>query len=657
MAAVHDTDLRIVRFRWRAWLALAAVVAALALLALRAWHLQVREHERYTQQAEGNRTAVVPIVPPRGRIVDRHGIVLAENLPVFALEVVPARTPDLDATLQRLGELVTLTPRDLQRFRRLLAESKRHESIPLKTRLSEDEMARVAAHLWALPGVDIQARQQRRYPLGPTAAHVIGYIGRISQRDREAMEDWPEERVANYRGSTHIGKLGVEAAQEERLHGRTGFERLETSATGRAVRRLDMTPPQPGETVRLSLDIRLQHLVERLYGQRRGALVALDVHSGEVLALVSMPSFDPNLFVDGIDADTWRSLNDAPERPLFNRALRGTYPPGSTYKPFMALAALELGLRTPQTVVNDPGYWVLGNHRFRSHGETALGPVDLRRSIVLSSNVYYYTLAHEMGVQAIHDFMAPLGFGQLTGIDLPGEARGVLPSPAWKRATYRRAEQQRWHPGETISLGIGQGYNSFTMLQLATAMATLAAGGQRPTPHVVMDTQAPGAESAAPATRVPPAGQRLALRPENIQVVLEAMAAVPIEGTSARAFAGAPYRSGGKTGTAQAVTIGQREKYDARRLAEFQRDHSLYVAFAPAEAPRYALAVIVENAGFGAAHAAPIARRVFDYLLLGLYPSEDDIAATQRGQSAAPIGTPRRIADVPWPPPIQSTAP
>ncbi|TSE29710.1 Peptidoglycan D,D-transpeptidase MrdA [Tepidimonas thermarum] len=656
MTEYQDADTRIAQFRWRAWVALAAVVAAFGALALRAWHLQIREHERYAAQAEGNRTAVLPIVPARGHIVDRNGVVLAENLPVYALEIVPARTPDLEATLQRLGELVTLAPRDLQRFRRLLGESKRFDSIPLKTRLSEEEMARVAARLWELPGVDIQARQLRRYPLGPTAAHVLGYIGRISQRDREAMDDWPEEKVANYRGSTHIGKLGVEAAQEDRLHGRTGFERVETSAAGRAVRRLDVTPPQAGQTVRLSIDVRLQHLIERLYGERRGALVVLDTHTGEALALVSMPTFDPNLFVDGIDSDNWRALNESVDRPLLNRALRGTYPPGSTYKPFMALAALELGLRTPQTTIYDPGYWTLGNHRFRSHGEHALGMVDLRRSIVLSSNVYYYTLAHEMGVQAIHDFMAPLGFGQLTGIDLPGEARGILPSPAWKRATYKRAEQQRWHPGETISLGIGQGYNSFTPLQLATATATLANGGTRVTPHVVLETRAAGPEGRITSSRPVVAGQALGYRREHVQVVLDAMAAVTTEGTSARAFAGAGYRSGGKTGTAQAVTIGQRDKYDPKRLAEFQRDHSLYIAFAPVESPRYALAAIVENAGFGAAHAAPIARRVFDYLLLGLYPSEDDIAATQNGQSAAPIGTPRRVDEVPWPPP-QGNAP
>lgn len=653
MTEYQDADVRIERFRWRARLALAAVVCAFGLVALRSWHLQVRMHERLAAQAEINRTAVLPIVPPRGRIVDRNGVVLAENLPVYALEIVPAHTPDLEATLARLRELVALSPRDLQRFQRLLGESKRFEPVPLKTRLTDDEMSRVAARLWSLPGVEIQARQLRRYPLGATAAHVLGYIGRISQRDRAAMEDWPEEKLANYRGSTHIGKTGVEYAQEERLHGRTGFERIEISAVGQAVRSLNVTPPQAGDTVRLSIDARLQHMIERLYGKRRGALVALDIPTGEVLALVSMPSFDPNLFVEGIDAESWRALNESIDRPLFNRALRGTYPPGSTYKPFMALAALELGLRTPQTIIHDPGYWVLGNHRFRNHGEQALGAVDLRRSIALSSNVYYYTLAYEMGVQAIHDFMAPLGFCQITGIDLPGEARGVLPSPAWKRAAYRKSGQQRWLPGDTVALGIGQGYNNFTMLQLATATAALASGGLRQTPHVVREILSNGPDGSVTATRVQAQGHALGYQAAHVRAVLEAMEAVTTEGTAAQAFAGAPYRSGGKTGTAQAVALRQNERYDAQRLAEYQRDHSLYIAFAPVQAPRYALAVIVENAGFGSVSAAPIARRVFDYLLLGLYPSEEDIAATQKGQSTAPIGTPRRIDDVPWPPPLQ----
>ena len=648
MTEFKDVQQQLTLFRQRAWVALAVVVVALGLIALRSFYLQVPRHDDFSSRAENNRTAVLPIVPPRGRIVDRHGVVMADNLATFSLEIVPAQTPDLDATLEALGQIVEIQPRDVRRFKRLVAESRRFDSLPLRNKLSHEEMSRVAAQLYRLPGVEIQARRLRQYPLGETASHAIGYIGRINQREKERMEDWPEERLANYRGTDHIGKLGVEQSYEDPLHGTTGFERVETSAAGRVVRQLDVSPPLPGDTLALSLDVRLQHLIERLFGERRGALVAIDPRNGEVLAFVSMPTFDPNLFVDGIDTESWRSLNESIDKPLLNRALRGTYPPGSTYKPFMALAALETGARKASTVVNDPGFWVFGNHRFRSHGEKNLGGVDLRRSIVYSSNVYYYTLANEMGVDAIHDFMQPLGFGQLTGIDLQGEARGILPSQAWKRAAYKRPEHQRWYAGETISLGIGQGYNSFTVLQLASAMATLANQGVRHTPHLVRATQQPG--SAGPTVLPREPGVNLGYRPEHVQAVLSAMEAVTQEGTSTRVFAGAAYRSGGKTGTAQAVTIGQKERYDARRLEEHQRDHSLYVAFAPVEQPQVALAVVVENAGFGAAHAAPIARRVFDYLLLCRYPSEDDIKATQQGLSAAPIGISRPVAEVPWPP-------
>ncbi|WP_101048127.1 penicillin-binding protein 2 [Macromonas nakdongensis] len=646
MTEFKDVQHQLALFRTRALVAMGLVGVCMGLVALRSFYLQVPRHDDLLHKAENNRTAVLPIVPQRGRIVDRHGVVLADNQATFSLEIVPAHTPDLDQTLATLGEIVEIQPRDLRRFRRLMAESRRFDSLPLRNRLSAEEMSRVAAQLYRLPGVDIQARRLRQYPLGDTGAHVIGYIGRINPREQELMLDWPEERQGNYRGTDHIGKLGVEQSHEDALHGTTGFERVETSAAGQAVRQLDVTAPVPGDTVNLSIDIRLQHLVERLYGQRRGALVAINPQNGEVLAFVSMPTFDPNLFVEGIDVDNWKALNESINRPLLNRALRGTYPPGSTYKPFMALAALETGARTPSTIVQDPGFWEFGGHRFRSGH--ANGPVDLRRSIVVSSNVYYYTLANQMGVDAIHDFMKPLGLGQLTGIDLPGEVRGVLPSQAWKRQTYKRAADQRWYAGETISLGIGQGYNSFTMLQLASAMATLANQGVRHTPHLTRTTQNPTAARATAVDR--PDGVSLGYRPEHVNTVLNAMEAVTQEGTSTRVFAGAPYRSGGKTGTAQAVTIGQRDRYDARRLEEHQRDHSLYLAFAPVERPQVALAVIVENAGFGAAHAAPIARRVFDYLLAGRYPSEEDILATQQGLTAAPIGQSRAIADIDWPP-------
>ena len=400
----------------------------------------------------------------------------------------------------------------------------------------------------------------------------------------------------------------------------------------------------PGHKLELTVDIRLQVLVEEMFGERRGALVAIDPRNGEVLAFVSKPTFDPNLFVEGIDVESWRELNESIDKPLLNRALRGTYPPGSTFKPFMALAALESGKRSASTTVMDGGTFQFGNHVFRSHGDAGLGPVDLHRSIVKSSNVYYYSLANEMGVDLIHQQLSPFGFGSRTGIDLEGEATGLLPSTEWKRRTYKRPEQQRWYAGETISLGIGQGYNNFTMLQLASAMATLASGGQRHAPRLVRAIEDPvsGTRSAPETT---PA-KSLALKPEHVEAVRRAMHAVTLEGTSARVFAGAPYTSGGKTGTAQAVGIRQNEKYNAARLEEHKRDHSLYVAMAPLQAPTIALAVVVENAGFGAEAAAPIARRVFDYLLLGQVPSQEDMAATRAGRSAAPAGTPRRAEDI-----------
>lgn len=645
MTELKDVELELSRFRARLLFAAALVLVCFALVAARLVYLQVLRHEELSARAENNRIAVLPIPPNRGLILDRNGIVVARNYAAYTLEITPSKVDDLDATIDALAELVDIGPSDRRRFKRLMEETKGLDSLPVRTRLSDEEVARFAAQRYRFPGVDVKARLFRHYPLGDVGSHVVGYIGRINQAEKKAMEDWPEEELANYRGTEYIGKLGVEQAYERELHGTTGFEEVETSAGGRAVRRLRSSPATPGHTVVLSIDIKLQALVEQLFGERRGALVAIDPRSGEVLAFVSKPTFDPNLFVEGIDVENWRALNESIDRPLLNRALRGTYPPGSTYKPFMALAALNTGTRSASQAILDTGVFVFGNHRFRSHGDTGLGMVDLRRSIVKSSNVYYYTLANEMGVDLIHDQMAPFGFGQLTGIDLLGEARGVLPSTAWKRNTYRRPEQQRWYAGETISLGIGQGYNSFTMLQLAHAMATLASGGQRYKPHVVREIRDAVTHEARAVNHEPLSP--LALKPEHVKVVLEAMYAVTQEGTSTRSFVGAPYRSGGKTGTAQAVSIRQNERYNAAKLAEYLRDHALYVAFAPVEAPRIAVAVIVENAGFGAQSAAPITRRVFDYWLEGLYPSEQDIAAVQRGEAAAPVGTPRLAASVP----------
>ena len=653
MTEIRDLETEMDRFRGRLLAAAAFVLLAFGLLGARLVYLQVFRHEELSTRAEANRIAVVPVVPNRGLIVDRNGVVLATNYSAYTLEITPTRVPGGNAALEplidALSELIEITPRDRRRFRRLLDESKSFESLPIRTKLGDEEVARFMAQRFRFAGVDVKARLFRHYPLGETGAHLLGYIGRINQAEKKAMDDWPEEQQGNYKGTEYIGKLGIEQRYEELLHGATGFEEVETSAAGRPVRRLSSHPATPGHTLALSIDIRLQALVEQLFGDRRGALVALDPRNGEVLAFVSKPSFDPNLFVDGIDADSWRELNESIDRPLLNRALRGTYPPGSTFKPFMAMAALGSGKRSTSTIVNDGGTFTFGNHVFRSHGDRGLGPVDLRRSIVLSSNVYYYSLANEMGVDLMHLHLSPFGFGARTGIDLDGEVTGLLPSTDWKRRTYKRPEQQRWYAGETISLGIGQGYNNFTMLQMAGAMATLANGGTRYAPRLVSQVRDVVTQQLRPLEPAPALALGLGLKPEHVQAVLQAMFGVTQEGTSTRIFAGAAYTSGGKTGTAQAVSIRQNEKYNASRLAEHQRDHSLYVAFAPLDAPRVALAVIVENAGFGATAAAPIARRVFDYLLLGLVPSEQDIAATQRGESVAPSGTPRAAAELPLP--------
>ncbi len=641
---LKNLELELHRFRTRVLVAMAFVLVCFTVLLARLVWLQVVRHEELATQAEANRIAVVPIVPNRGQIVDRHGVVLATNYSAYTLEIAPAQAGPLDSLVESLSEVIEITARDKRRFKRLQEELKGAAFLPIRTKLSEAEVARFMAQRYRFPGVEVKARLFRHYPLGEVGSHLLGYIGRINRAEKQAMEEWPETRFANYRGTEYIGKLGLEQHYEEVLHGTAGYEEVETSAGGRAVRRLRSHPPTPGHTLVLSVDAGLQALVETLFGERRGALVAIDPRNGEVLAFVSKPTFDPNLFVDGIDTDSWRELNESVDKPLLNRALRGTYPPGSTFKPFMAMAALNSGKRSAQSVIHDGGTFQFGNHVFRSHGDKALGPVDMRRSIVASSNVYYYSLANEMGVDLIHEQLKPFGFGVKTGIDLDNEVTGVLPSTEWKRRFYKRPEQQKWYAGETISLGIGQGYNNFTALQLAHAMATLVSGGQRHAPRLVREVQDVVTGQRRSVER--PALPALPLDPAHVGLIREALHGVTQEGTSTRVFAGAGYASGGKTGTAQAVGIRQNEKYNAAKLEEHKRDHSLYVAMAPVDAPTVALAVVVENAGFGAEAAAPIARRVFDYLLLGQYPSEEDIALTRQGRSSAPVGTARMAAQM-----------
>ena len=645
MTELKNVEQEVGRFRMRLAAAAAFVLFAFGLLAARLVYLQVYKHQELSTQAENNRITVVPIVPNRGLILDRNGVVLANNYSAYTLEITPGKVDDLEATIDRLAEVVEIQPRDRKRFKRLMDENKSFESLPIRTKLGDDEVARFTAQRFRFAGVDIKARLFRNYPLGEVGSHLIGYIGRINEAEKEKIDDSDDE--ANYRGTQYIGKLGVEQSYEADLHGTTGFEELEISASGHPVRRLKSNPATPGNALVMSIDIRLQALVEDLFGDRRGALVAIDPRNGEVLAFVSKPNFDPNLFVDGIDVENWKALNESLDKPLLNRALRGTYPPGSTYKPFMALAALTLGKRTPQQPISDPGYFWFGHHKFRDDKEGGHGSVDMYKSIVQSCDTYYYMLANDLGVDAMHDFMAPLGLGQLTGIDMLGELRGTLPSTEWKRNAYRKKEQQKWYAGETISLGIGQGYNAFTMLQLAQATATVAAGGQRFKPHLVKLVE--NFETREQRRSVGEALPPLPWRAEDVAFVRKAMYGVTQEGTSARSFVNASYQSGGKTGTAQVIAIKQDQKYNARDIDERHRDHALYTAFAPVDVPQIALALVVENAGFGAGAAAPIARRVFDYVLSGQYPNEADIAATRLGQSTAPIGSPRPAASVPLP--------
>ena len=614
MAELKNTQRELYYFQLRLGVAGAIVMVAFTILFARFVYLQVIQHRYYDTRAEDNRILVVPIQPSRGLILDRNGVVLARNYSAYTLELTLAKIPDLDATIDALSAIVDIPPKDRRRFQRLREESKGLESLPIRTRLTDEEVAKLAVVRYRFPGVDIKGRLFRQYPLGESASHVVGYISRIDDRDAARIDE--EGESANYKGTDHIGKTGLEQSYERYLHGGTGFEQVETDAGGRVVRTLTRTTPAvPGSNLSLTLDIGLQQEAERALGENRGAVVAVEPSTGGILAFVSKPGYDPNLFIDGIDPVNWDALNNSPDKPLNNRALTGLYPPGSTFKPYMALAALELGKRTPTQQIFDPGYFIFGNNRFRDDKADGHGYVDMHKSLVMSCDTYYYMLANDLGIDNIARFIGQFGFGARTGIDVEGEFVGVLPSPEWKLKRFKNPAQQKWFPGETISVGIGQGYNSYTPLQLAQAIATLANDGVMYRPHLVNYIGNPG---TGERTYVEPQPSRtLSLKAQNLEVIKRALVDVNKEGTGARAFSGAGYVSAGKTGTAQVIALKQTGKYDEKRVAEHLRDHALFIAFAPAENPRIALAVVVENAGFGARAAAPVARQVLDYYLLG----------------------------------------
>ena len=629
MKPLRNPEREVLHFRERLVSASIVVALGFAVLCLRFGWLQVVRHGEFQARAEQNRIAQVPITANRGLIKDRNGVIIAKNYSAYTLEIEPAKVDNLDATIDALSSVVEIQPKERRRFHKMLDDFKHLDSVPIRTRLSDEEVARFATQRFRFPGVELRARLFRQYPLGETASHLLGYIGRISTKDEERIDHFTQP--ANYNGTDYIGKIGVESSYEEQLHGTTGYEQVEITAGGHPVRTLARTPSVPGDNLVLSVDIKLQQIVERAFGDRRGALIAIEPATGDILAFVSKPTFDPNLFVEGIDPVNWDALNGSIDKPLLNRALRGTYPIGSTYKPFLALAALELGKRRPDSITYDPGYWSYGGHLFREGGpKGGHGAVDLHKSIVVSSDVYYYVLANDLGVDAIHDFMQPFGFGEITGVDMEGELAGVLPSTEWNERRFH----QKWYGGETISIGIGQGKNAFTLLQLAHATATLANNGVIMKPHLVKAIE--DALTGKRTLTVSSESGRIALHPENIAFVRSAMVGVTTDpsGTAYAAFKGSPYSAAGKTGTAQVVGIGQNEKYNERAMQERHRDHSLFIAFAPAEPgaqPRIAVALLVENGGWGALAAAPIARAVMDYYLLGKEPAAVTLTSSDPG--------------------------
>ena len=605
----------IFHFQLRLVVSIGFVIVLLAILLTRLFYLQVLGHGHYQTLAESNRIAVVPIVPNRGLILDRNGVELARNYSGYTIEVNQSKTSNIDATINELSKLITITAKDRRRFKKQLTESRNFETLMIRNRLSDEEVAKFAAQQYRFPGVEIKARLFRDYPFGDKMSHLLGYIGRINQNDAQKLED--NERISNYRGSDYIGKTGLEQSYEMDLHGTTGIEQVEVDAGGRAVRIVSTDSPVSGNTLILSVDAKLQEIAEHSFGDYRGALVAIDPNNGEVLAFVSKPGYDPNPFIDGIDTQSWDELNNSPDVPLNNRALRGQYPPGSTVKPYLALAGLKFNIRTPEYSISDPGvYYLPGSSRqYRDWKAGGHGSVNLFKAIVQSCDIYFYGLATDMGIDKIFSYMSGFGFGKKTGIDLEGETSGLQPSQEWKKSRYKEI----WYPGDTVSVGIGQGYSLVTPTQMAMATATLANKGIAYKPHLVKEVRSSREGESRVIAKEPL--YDLGIEPAHLDLVRSAMIGVTQPGgTAVYASLGAPYQIAGKTGTAQVISMKQGEKYDEEKIDERHRDHAWFIAYAPADKPKIALAVLVENGGHGGSTAAPIARKVMDYHLLGKVP-------------------------------------
>ena len=621
------------------------IVIFFSILLARFFYLQVTQHNEFSGQASSNRITLIPTPPVRGEIVDINGVPLAKNYPVFSLEVIPSRIEDkMEDVIEALKKYVDITPTDLKRFKKYRESYRKFENIPLKLRLTDEEVARLSVHLREFKGVEVNSRTFREYPYGKLTSHFLGYIGRISDKDKEMLEE--EGLTALYRGSTHIGKSGLEKYYEHQLHGVPGYQEVEKDAYGNIVRVLKNVPSKMGQTLRLGMDIRMQQEADRILGDRRGALVAINPQDGTVLAFVSKPSFDPNLFIDGIDSDTWKMLNDDWKKPLINRVTQGLYPPGSTFKPFMGMALLESGKITQNTIVSAPGAWSIpgSRHIFRDSVRSGHGSANLSKAIQVSSDTFFYRLGYEMGIDKASPYLAQFGFGQKTGIDLPSEYTGVLPSREWKAKRFAKSSDptaKEWRAGEMVSVSIGQGYNAYTPLQMAHATVSLANNGVVHQPHLVKEILDFGARKI---TRINPNPERqIPFKADNFEYVKRAMEKVlKPGGTAHRIGGGLSYTMGGKTGTAQVVQIKQGGRYNAAALREQHRDHAWFISFAPLEKPEIAIAVILENGGWGA-YAAPLAREMTDFYMLHVKPQqfsdslETDLTQTKKTDKHQPV--------------------
>ena len=599
----HEKDARLVRARVIVG-GVAIFLLALVLVA-RMYHLQVTQYDYHSTLSENNRVHVQPIPPNRGLIFDRNGVIIADNRPSFSLTITRERTENLKDTLKTLVDILGLTEEDQAIFEKRMKQGRRpFEPVPIMFELSEEQIARIAVNQYRLPGVDVAAQFVRHYPLGEHFAHSVGYVGRINEAELKKLDP-----VA-YSGTHHIGKTGVEKFYENELHGTVGYEEVETNARGRVLRVLKRTEPVSGRDIVLSIDSKLQAKAEEALAGRRGAIVAIQPSTGEVLAMVSQPSYDPNLFVTGISFKDYSALRDSEDRPLYNRVLRGLYPPGSTVKPAVAIAGLDAGVVTPATRVFDPGYYQLPNydHKYRNWNRSGDGWVNLETAIMRSNDTYFYDLAHKLGIDRLHDYMSEFGFGQRVALDMYGEAEGLMPSRQWKRALRRQA----WFPGETLILGIGQGYMQATPLQLAQMTSLIANKGKWIRPHLAKTID------GQPPVDPEPMPDILLKDPNNWSLVDNGMQQVVhgARGTAHKVGATAVYRIAGKSGTAQVVAIKQGEKYDRSKLLERHRDHALFVGFAPADNPQIAVAVMVENGESGSGVAAPVLKQVMDAWLL-----------------------------------------